>query len=113
MKAPGWSRPLLGWRQRTSASTFSSSPVCGRDDRLVVHLELAALDGHAQLCHQHELVGVVAIGFDVVAHHAGTALLRRVHGDVRSANELADVEAVVGRERDADARVDRYRDAAN
>ena len=108
MNSSGGTSPRVGWFQRTSASTPVTGDVTGRqgDLGLVVQLELARVQGSAQRCEQAEPVGRVAVAGGVVHLDAGVLLLGQVHRDVGAMHELFDVGAVVGVDRDPDARLE-------
>ncbi len=80
---------------------------------LVVHDELVGVDGPAQLGDEPEVRGVVVVVVGVVAHHAGVLGLGHVHGHIGVLQEVVDVDAVVGSDDVADARLHRQGEAAH
>ena len=71
-----------------------------------MQVELAGVQRPAQRGQQAEPVGGVAVARRVVHLDAGVLLLGQVHRDVGAAHELLDVGAVLGVQRDADARLE-------
>ena len=67
--------------------------------------ELALLDRAAELGEQAEPGGRVVVALGGVELDADVRLLREVHRDVGAAEQRVDVLAVLGEERDADARL--------
>ena len=60
-----------------------------------------------------EVGGVVVVVVGVVAHHPGVLGLGHVHGHIGVLEEVVHVDAVVGRDDVADARLDRQREPAH
>ena len=87
--------------------------VLDRDLRLVVQDELVRLERMPQLAEALQPVGRVGIARRVVDAHARVLALGLVHRDVRALDERGDVGPVVRAERDADARAELDRDAAD
>ena len=83
-----------------------------RDLGLVVQDELVLVEGPAQLGQQRQALGRVGVALEVVGLDPRAGLLGLVHGDVGAAQQRRDVVAVQGAQRDADARLEVDRDAA-
>src|SRR5262249_33827662 len=78
--------------------------------RLVDEMKLLLRDRLAQLGRQRQPANVLRLAARVVDLEAAAVLLRDVHRDVGAPDQALDVAAVVGEERDADARSDRHRE---
>ncbi len=76
------------------------------DERLVVHLELAAVDGRTQLSDEREASRAVVVALGSIELHPDLVGLRRVHRDVCVAEEPDRVGVGTLRRGDADARRD-------
>ena len=113
MNRSGYSRPRVGCCQRTRASTASTCPSCEGGLGLVVHDQLAGVDGAAQLGDEPEVGRVVVVVLGVVAHHPDVLGLGDVHGHIGVLEQVVDVDAVVGRDDEADARLDRQGEPAH
>ena len=108
MNSSGETRPRVGWRQRTRASTPAIAARVELDDRLVEDRELAAADAPFQLGRE----GVA--GDDRRVHRrledrdaALAGCLGGVHRDVGVAQQLVGVLADPAADGDADAAADR------
>ena len=80
---------------------------------LVVHDQLVGVDGAAQVGDEPEVGGVVVVVLGVVAHHTGVLGLGHVHGHIGVLEQVVDVDAVVGGDDVADARLDRQGEPAH
>ena len=107
MNWSGGTSPRTGWRQRTSAS--KPLPAAGLDleERLIMHLELAARDGVAQVAFER------VAGFELRRHRlvvdreaVAARRFRPVQRQVGLLQKLLPVDAVLRHHRDADAGAD-------
>ena len=89
MNSSGRTRPRVGWRQRTSASTPATRRRSSGDLGLVVQLELAVVDRPAQRAEQAEPVGEWRSRVGGVDLDAGALVLGDVHRDVGAAAAAA------------------------
>ena len=87
-------------------------PVFRLSLRLIVQRDLAVFDRRAQLAQHAEPAHRVVIVDDVVVFEPRAVPLGRIHRHVGVAQQLARVEAMVGRDGDADVDADFDRDAA-
>ncbi len=71
-----------------------------------MHLKLAVLQRSAEPAEQCEPTGGVSVPVCDVDLDAGALLLRQVHSDVGTTHDRVDVLAVLGEDRDADARLE-------
>ena len=106
MNASGYRKPRSGCCQRTSASTPTAVSVAQVGLGLEVQDELVVVDRAAQVGDQREVLAVVGVGGAVVERVAAVGALGRVHGDVGVLEQRLGVLAVLGVERDPDARLD-------
>ena len=99
--------PRVGWCQRTSASQPTIRSVVEIDLRLVVHVELAALPGLAQVEFQRPAGLGAGIHVDLEeAIGAATLALGPIEGEVGALEQAVGLGPVAGRERDADRGAD-------
>ena len=104
MNTAGGTMPLTGWHQRASASKPVMTLRLQVDERLVVQLELVALDRVAKV--HFELAPVVEIRVHrAIVELVGAAAFRldRVEREVGSHQQFVDVVAVARSDGDADA----------
>ena len=90
----------------------ADDPVLGQDGlRLVVQEQLALRDAAAELGDERELARAVLVALGDVELAARVVFLGQVHRDVGALQQRVDVVAVLGVERDADARLEIEPDA--
>ncbi len=87
------------------------SPVGEVGFRLIVEDELVLVERAAKLCGERQPVRAVLVALGRVELTAAAVLLREVHRHVGALEQCVNVGAVLGVERDADARLEVERDA--